>query len=87
MVQNIFLILIEHGFLGVKYSKSYDWLHEKYREQVQSQYQQLQTSQVIGGGGTSPDKDDPIRFNQSQELDVEDDYFDKQSLHSLGVQT
>lgn len=37
--------MIEHGFLGVKYSKSYDWLHDKYRQQVQNQYQQMKMSE------------------------------------------
>ncbi len=32
MVQNIFFIMIEHGFLGIKYARSYQWLHEKYKE-------------------------------------------------------
>jgi hypothetical protein len=31
--------MIEHGFLGVKYARSYQWLHDKYRDQVQAQYQ------------------------------------------------
>ena len=30
--------MIEHGFLGIKYARSYQWLHEKYHEQVNSQY-------------------------------------------------
>ncbi|CDW91311.1 UNKNOWN [Stylonychia lemnae] len=45
VVQNVFLIIIEHGFLGVKYSKSYDWLHQKYRNEVQNQFQGMNNSQ------------------------------------------
>lgn len=41
MVQNIFFIMIEHGFLGIKYARSYQWLHEKYKDQIQQQYQHL----------------------------------------------
>ena len=37
--------MIEHGFLGVKYARSYQWLHDKYQDQVQAQYQ----AQTTGG--------------------------------------
>ena len=38
--------MIEHGFLGIKYAKSYQWLHDKYKDQVQAQYQaQIGTSE------------------------------------------
>jgi hypothetical protein len=39
--------MIEHGFLGVKYARSYQWLHEKYRDQVQAQYETQQTDNDI----------------------------------------
>lgn len=42
IVQNIFFIMIEHGFLGIKYARSYQWLHEKYKDQIQTQYSMLQ---------------------------------------------
>ena len=37
--------MIEQGFLGVKYAKSYDYLHEKYREQVKHQYETLEATE------------------------------------------
>eukprot|EP00347_Sterkiella_histriomuscorum_P020416 403337889 len=57
IVQNVFLIMIEHGFLGVKYSKSYDWLQNKYKDQIQTQKNQLlNRSNTIGEQGSEKHK-------------------------------
>jgi len=53
MVQNIFFIMIEHGFLGIKYGRSYQWLHEKYKDQIQAQYQHLVEEAQLSEFGAS----------------------------------
>ena len=47
IVQNVFLIMIEHGFLGIKYAKSYQWLQDKYQKQGETTNEEPDSKQQM----------------------------------------